>query len=91
MVEPFQIWLRGEHVRRFDHIEIEIARRAGNRLVAAAEQKAGHREPLDEMLALEPGFEFRFAPSAAIVEDREYAGLGSFGAHRAATTMISTT
>jgi hypothetical protein len=55
--------------------------------MAAAEQKARHGEPLDEMLALEPGFEFRFAPRTAIVEDREYARLR---AHRAATTMIST-
>ncbi len=55
--------------------------------MAAAEQKARHREPLDQMLALEPGFEFRLAPGAAIVEDREYAGLRR---HFAATTMIST-
>ena len=46
-----------------------------------------HREPLGKMLALEPGFEFRLASGAAIVEDREYSGLGR---HRAATTMIST-
>ena len=39
------------------------------------------------MLALEPGFEFGFAPGAAIVEDREDAGQRR---HRAATTMIST-
>jgi len=85
IVEPFEIWLRGEDFGRFDHIEIEIARRARNRLVAAAEHKARHGEPLDEMLALEPGFEFRLAPGAAIVEDGEYSGT-----HRAATTMIST-
>jgi hypothetical protein len=59
--------------------------------MAAAEQKARHGEPLDEMLALEPGFEFRLAPRAAIVEDGEYAMLGNSRAHRAATTMISTT
>ena len=55
--------------------------------MAAAEQKARHGKPLDKMLALEPGFEFRLAPGAAIVEDREYSGR----AHFAATTMISTT
>ena len=53
----------------------------------AAEQKARHRKPLDQMLALEPRFEFRLAPGAAIVEDSEYSGLDR---HRAATTMIST-
>ena len=56
--------------------------------MAAAEHKTRHGEPLDEMLALEPGFEFRLAAGAAIVEDREDAGLR---AHFAATTMISTT
>ena len=55
--------------------------------MAAAEQKSRHGNPLEQMLALEPGFEFSFAPDAAIVEDREYSGLP---AHRAATTMIST-
>ena len=65
--------------------------RAGNRLMAAAEQKTGYGKPLDQVLALEPRFEFQLAPGAAIVEDREYAGLKSCGAHRAATTMISTT
>ena len=56
--------------------------------MAAAEQKARHGKPLDEMLALEPGFEFRLAAGAAIVEDREDSGAR---AHLAATTMISTT
>jgi hypothetical protein len=55
--------------------------------MAAAEQKTRHGKPLQEMLALEPCFEFRLAPRAAIVEDREYPGLGR---HLAATTMIST-
>jgi hypothetical protein len=55
--------------------------------VAPAKDKTRHREPLDQMLALEPSFEFRLAPGTAIVEDREYSGLGR---HFAATTMIST-
>ena len=54
--------------------------------MAAAEQKARHTKPLDQMLALEPGVEFRLAAGAAIVEDRE----DTVRAHFAATTMIST-
>ncbi len=56
--------------------------------MTAAEHKTRHAKPLDEMLALEPGFEFGLAAGAAVVEDGEDAGLR---AHFAATTMISTT
>jgi hypothetical protein len=59
--------------------------------VAATEHKTRYAEPLDQMLALEPRFEFRLAPGTAIVEGGEYAMLGNSLAHRAAITMISTT
>ena len=79
--------LRRQHLGRFDKIEVEIAGRTRNLLMAAAEQKTRHGKPLQQMLALEPCLEFRFVPGAAIVEDRQYSGLGG---HLAATTMIST-
>ena len=53
----------------------------------AAEQEAGHRQPLDQMLALEPVLELGLAAGAAVVEDRQDA---HSSAHFAATTMIST-
>ena len=53
----------------------------------AAKEKAGHGKPLQQMLALEPGFELGLSARAAIVEDRQYSRLCR---HRAATTMIST-
>ncbi len=55
-----------------------------------AEQEAGHRQPLEQMLALEPFLELGLAAGAAVVEDREDAKVRSLLAHFAATTMIST-
>jgi hypothetical protein len=65
---------RGQHCGRLHQIEIEIAGAARNRLVPAAEQEAGHRQPLLQMLALEPCLELGLAAGAAVVEDRQDAG-----------------
>lgn len=52
----------------------------------APEQETGHRQPFEQMLALEPFLELSFAAGAAVVEYRETAKI----AHFPATTMIST-
>ena len=39
--------------------------------MAPAEQEAGHGQPFEQMLALEPGLELGLAAGAAIVEDRQ--------------------
>ena len=54
------------------------------------EQEAGHGEPFQQMLALEPCVEFGLAAGAAVVEDRQDAGLLEGHRYLAATTMIST-
>ena len=54
--------------------------------MAPPKQETGHGQPLEQMLALEPGFELGLAAGAAIVEDRQDALLRHFPA----TTMIST-
>ena len=87
MIEPLQIGLRCQHTGRLDQIEIEITGRARQGFVPPAEDKARYSEPLDQMLALKPRFEFRLSSGKAIVEDGEYTGLCR---HFAATTMIST-
>src|SRR5690242_11991016 len=91
MVQPFEIGRGGEHCRRFRQVKIEIAAPARDRLVAAAKQKAGHRQPFLEVLALEPSLEFGFPPGAAVVPDGQYAGhLRRRHRYLAAVTMIST-
>jgi hypothetical protein len=56
-----------------DQIEIGIGGRTRDRLMPPAEQKPGHGEPLDEMLALEPCVKFSVAPGCNVVEDRQNA------------------
>src|SRR6185437_1545872 len=67
--------------------EIEIAVVAGNRLMPPPEQEAGHGEPLEQVLALEPFLELGLAAGAAVIEDRQDALLSSHGHAPARSTL----